>query len=435
MFPTEIWELIINFIDDPGDLMRLRCVCRKFHDLIEVKLVNSKLWENLCLEHNILPWKDHIVRTRFPKVVNNNNFSVDLHQRTWKRFFFSYKKWSVLPKVEKKYDSFDFGGKFSDGNALITCTSIWKNCLAVGTSNGFIHYANVNNEKPLKIIFSLNNEQALMQIHFWYTDSKKLLMASLSNNYDLKFWDIDKRQLISTSSFTATNICVGLTHRFFSEWNCRITEHEWNAPHLSVKRSFDFCCPNHGDCTRKILAMYHDDNGLILKALADSIYIFTYTIDFLENGRRNITITEFYKLHPDSIEATDLFIRYIAINKVAFVADNKHLYILFDGLGTKMSDENYSTRGPYRRFQIPVSSIIMHSNLIIMGLTDGTLCLKYFNEFKDLDTVNFRVGSFRTVKLDTKPIISLNITDFNGNPSVIASTESTVHLLHYLSKV
>ncbi|CAG5075134.1 Protein of unknown function [Cotesia congregata] len=355
MFPTEIWELIINFINDPGELMRLRCVCRKFHDLIEVKLVNSKLWENLCLEHNILPWKDHIVRTRFPKVVNNKNFSLDLHQRTWKRIFFSYKKWSVLPKVEKKYDSFDFGGKFGDGNASITCTSIWSN--------------------------------------------------------------------------------VGLTHRFFSEWNCRITEHEWNAPHLSVKRSFDFCCPNHGDCTRKILAMYHDDNGLILKALADSIYIFTYTIDFLENGRRNITITEFYKLHPDKIEATDLFIRYIAINKVAFVADNKHLYILFDGLGTKMSDENYSTRGPYRRFQIPVSSIIMHSNLIIMGLTDGTLCLKYFNEFKDLDTINFRVGLFRTVKLDTKPIISLNITDFNGNPSVIASTESTVHLLHYLSKV
>ncbi|XP_008546643.1 uncharacterized protein LOC103570622 isoform X1 [Microplitis demolitor] len=436
MLPTEIWELIINHINDPCELMKLKCVCRKFNNLIETKLIKSKLWEKLCLEKNILPWKDHIIRKRFPGVINNDHFLSNLHQRTWKKIYHSYKKWSVLPQLEYKHSSCDYGDQFLGENnkndqSLITCTCVWKNHLAVGTSNGFIYYFTVNHDKPLRKMFVMNNEQALMQIHFWYTDTKKLLMATLSKNYNLKFWDIDKRQIIETRSFLATNICVGLTHRFFSEWNCRITEHEWKPTGLDVKRSFDFCCPNHGDCTRKILAMYHDDKGLILKALADYIFIFTYTIDFLESGKRNITITEFYKLHPESIDASDLFIQYIAINKVAFIANSKHLYILFDGLGTKMTDENYSTRGPYRRFQIPVSSIFMHSNLIIMGLNNGNLCLKYFNEFKDLDTVNFRLELFKTIKVDTKPIISLNITDFNGTPCIIASTESAVHLVHY----
>lgn len=110
MLPCELWEMILQFIDNPIELLRLQCVCKDWKTLIIRILRKTQKWRELC--RKIIP-NDCELRKALekasPALMYHSNCPVleddNIDPHTWERVYRLINKWQMCPEVAPSIDT------------------------------------------------------------------------------------------------------------------------------------------------------------------------------------------------------------------------------------------------------------------------------------------------------------------------------------------
>lgn len=69
MFSIETWQFILNGIDDPIELIKLRAVCKNWSELVNKILARSSKWDTIC--RKLVPhfWIRQILQEKCPEAL------------------------------------------------------------------------------------------------------------------------------------------------------------------------------------------------------------------------------------------------------------------------------------------------------------------------------------------------------------------------------
>lgn len=135
MFPTEIWEIILNKIDNPIELLRLQQICKHWQFIIRRILITTHKWRELCRQKitNDCELRKILAKTT-PNLLYPLHCSVlnddSLSPRIWEKVYRSLNEWKNTQKNEPVIVSKSmkelFGNYYTDVDEIeIHSVDIW----------------------------------------------------------------------------------------------------------------------------------------------------------------------------------------------------------------------------------------------------------------------------------------------------------------------
>ncbi|XP_057335184.1 uncharacterized protein LOC130673970 [Microplitis mediator] len=435
IFPVEIWEIIINKLDN-RELLKLRYVSDDLNKIIERIIIKKKLWEKL-FRVNAIPWINQIIAKRFPTVKQRQWRS--LYQSIWKQLLFSYIKWRFFGNSHREIiiKSCNISKQLMK-NEKITCFDVWVSVLAIGTNTGSIYFYNIK-EISSEPFYATNHREHVTQIKLWYLGFKKLIAVSTSVNGKLKFWNIHaKNEILTSQQYYGKNICVGLNRRLFVENSFTIKEYSSDSIQITPKAAFEVYEIDQNDPEFEFLSMYSEKDKLqVLIEYSSAVIILFYKIS-QHDPVFPVIADDFYplrgrpvRLGPDDVFDFDF--------DCTFHISNMTVTIIAHAGFLSVRVENSNVPSIWKTHKIPlaenvtVTSTVMFANLLFIGLSTGNINVYAVGNIADLLDNNLIFKNLRTIELDIFPIIALNLTEIKKVPYIIASTESKLYSVNIIN--
>ncbi|XP_044590252.1 uncharacterized protein LOC123268885 [Cotesia glomerata] len=416
MFPVEIWMHIFEWID-LSKLMELRLVSRFFFNLIEYFLNKSPKWKELAESTIMFEFVNSTKQRAYPYYLGSNDSNIN-DPILWQGTYLSYKKWQkILGKEHEK----DFIVPMSSCSR-ITCISTFDKYISIGLDDGFIeNYSTDDLKTPFYIA---NCNIFIKQTAFWYTNDQ-VLVVIIGKDNTLKFLDLQNKVEISTPGFFANCINYGECRHFcIGDMDGILTCYEKFENNIIAGQTLNL------NLREFEILLIHFSDGQTISALTyyNGTTKFRYCQITLESERVS-SILHFTGTLPVTVP------RVLRSTLKNIVALSNDFYL---GIGkNKIGSTHYCYDKWYRivlikYFGCCITSIMIHAQILIFGLEDGSIHMLHFDHYNDI--LSLKKKKFRDaikIEVDTVPIIKLNILETDKKPCIVASTESRVHLINF----
>ncbi|CAD6244734.1 GSCOCG00013446001-RA-CDS [Cotesia congregata] len=415
IFPNEIWFEIFSRIDIP-QLMELRLVCCHFNELIESILNKHPAWKPMTDNKILYECLEHTMQRAYPYVLISHWMDID-DPVIWRGTYLSFMKWQKVLVNEPTIDAIVSTSNFGD----VSCVCTFDKYIAIAYENGAIANYTVDDiNQPFYLAY---HGTGITQIEFWYSNGD-VLVVSLGDNNDLKFWDLENKVEIATNGFFANSISSGECRHFcIGDMEGTLTSYErvgnfispGSTKNLPLRETQQLIA--HCYVGKNMKAMAYEESGTVL---------FVYWAD-IEGEKltrfRFIQEKDWCRL-PENINAS--FQRLIMPNITFFFA------IGASSIGSTNYYENeWHEYNLAPHFGSNVRSIALHAQILIFGLDDGSIHLLYIRNYADVMDLEAKIQNSRKIEVDTEPIVDLTILEVDKKPCIVAVTEQKVHLVNF----
>lgn len=390
MFPVEIWEQIFLYID-PVTLTKLKIVCKLWKEIINKLLKQYDLWYEICDKEIPKNTWALLLESLYPTKSHNLLSVGDVE--LW---ISMYRWWTKSKKLIKYNTSMECVNPIPKFHYQenITCIASFDKTVAVGTSDGYIYFYNIENlnEKPIYIV---DHMAFICELKFLKND-KQIIVVSSSISGHIKFWDLESKKLINKDRgkllCTSNSCCYSVIYNTLIVQGC-------------ISRTF---CDLPFEDTVSGLA---DDNKLSLYTQKGHFL----SVQIPGNGR--VIFKGYVKPPRMGIRHFYLFKNNIA----ACITGHGYLGLSVRGSRWKLYNILLILHG------IP-TTVLIYAHLLILGLDTGHVCIFYVEDFNLLDLYSIRP---KRVILDTEPIISL-VLSACFKEYLIAASSKRVHFINFV---
>ncbi|XP_034951391.1 uncharacterized protein [Chelonus insularis] len=425
-----IFKKIINI----PDLLILREVCKKWNDVIDLLLINIKLWKNMCSKDVISPWVHEIVKNKYSSysVADFENKTFD--QSTWKEIYLFYKKWRQCVYIPSIHFFFNITSETTtdDHHEKATCMDIWADYVVVGSNIGNVNFYLLRGR--YRRLYQIKNPQLFItEVKFWFTNAQKLIAVIALRNRHLKFWDVENRYNIeSPSENQSSTIAECKFHRFFVASNLEILEYKYHRNRIHERQRFALSTilSSTVDQPINIIGMYIGVNKLtIVGSNFPTIVTTSLNIPVLPH-RRSMIISKDVSIHKTEQFSNNKFILcHVPLNDVLLIVDDLFLYTATkDSTNQEYVWKTYQLKDPLKR---NISSVLLFANTLIIGTRTGILNLYILKNVYHFSNLILETIPSRSVYLSTEPITDLKITDLKGFFHIFAMTGSMLHIVKF----
>ncbi|XP_012142476.2 uncharacterized protein LOC100879040 isoform X1 [Megachile rotundata] len=389
MFPVEIWEQIFLYTD-PVTLTNLRTVCKCWKEVIDKTLKDNDHWYKLCKKE--IPeclWVT-LCETLYP-----TKFYTKIHTKhaVWMAMYKLWMKCKNIVNCDTEIECIEPLPKHNF-NEYITCTNTKGSLLAIGTSEGYIYFYDINNlhEHANHVI---DNKEYLRSIHILRSGSA-ILCVSCSINNHVDCWDVNQMKLINRTG--GKLVCTSYSYCCMSIRNYIIIE----GPVL--KTGYEFGLSD-------IVAISANNNKVLF--YTEGGYFATLTAD---TEQINYSSTP---VQPPNIRIRNYYI--FQPNIVMCITEYGYLGILIQGKEWKMHNV-------FPILHSTPTAVLVFGHLLVLGLDSGNVHLYYTEDFETLDFNNI---NSKKLTLDLTAVISLNIMVHQGEYLIVSYKKKiyTVKLL------
>ncbi|KAG8033925.1 hypothetical protein G9C98_008406 [Cotesia typhae] len=415
IFPNEIWLEIFNRIDIP-QLMELRLVCRHFYELIERVLNRHPGWKSLADKKILYECLEHTMQRAYPYDLISHWMDID-DPVIWRGSYLSFMKWQKVLVNEPTKDAIVSTLNFGD----VSCVCTFDKYISIAYENGAIaNYTLDNINQPFYLAY---HGTGIVQIEFWYSNGD-VLVVSLGDNNDLKFWDLENKVEIATNGFFANSISSGECRHFcIGDMGGILTSYERvgnlisPGPTKNLELGENQQLIAHCLVGKNMKAMAYEEGGTVLSVYRGEI----------QGGKlirfQYIQEKDWIRL-PENINAT--FQRLVMPNITFYFGIGENSI----GSTNYYEDEWHEYNlGPH--FGSNVRSIALHAQILMFGLDDGSIHLLYISHYGHIMELEERIKNSRKIEVDTEPIVDLTILEVDKKPCIVAVTEQKVHLVNF----
>ncbi|KAH0546669.1 hypothetical protein KQX54_013390 [Cotesia glomerata] len=274
------------------------------------------------------------------------------------------------------------------------------------------------------------NDQSLLErriklISFSFYLDDQVLVVIIGKDNTLKFLDLQNKVEISTPGFFANCINYGECRHFcIGDMDGILTCYEKFENNIIAGQTLNL------NLREFEILLIHFSDGQTISALTyyNGTTKFRYCQITLESERVS-SILHFTGTLPVTVP------RVLRSTLKNIVALSNDFYL---GIGkNKIGSTHYCYDKWYRivlikYFGCCITSIMIHAQILIFGLEDGSIHMLHFDHYNDI--LSLKKKKFRDaikIEVDTVPIIKLNILETDKKPCIVASTESRVHLINF----
>ncbi|CAK9797386.1 hypothetical protein ANTPLA_LOCUS1202 [Anthophora plagiata] len=368
IFPPEIWEQILVHVE-PIVLINLKIVCKCWNEIINKILKQNGLWYELC--KNQIP--EHFWTT-LCETLHPNKFYTDFHEKNDAKFWMAmYKLWikcKNLTKCDTEINCIKPLKNFS--SECITCIDTSGSMIAVGTSEGYIYFYDLNN-LSISTECIVDDMEYLHRVQF-LRDETSIVCISCSINNHITFWDVNNLKLVDKTR--GKIICTSYSFCYIATNN--LISIEGSVP----RTTYDF--------GRDTIIAIGADNNKVIVYTEEGYYIYLTLVE----DKRNYAYAY--------VQPLDMKIRGYYIFKpdiVVCITESGYLGFLDGGKEWKVHNVFPILHGT-------PTAVLVYANLLIVGLDSGDVHIYYINDF---GKINFNVINSKKLTFDTTAVVSLNI--------------------------
>ncbi|XP_074104389.1 uncharacterized protein LOC141530905 isoform X2 [Cotesia typhae] len=419
--PDHLWIIILKNLTIQK-LIELRAFSRHFYRMVEYVLRKHPGWGDFVRTTISPEWLDDVMAKACPYdliSLQNDNHNLLL----WRKVYIYYKKWQNV--LESRYRSFtittppDFG--------LIKMASTFEDYILIGYEEDMIGiYTWTNNN--LNLLFLIENEeQYLTQGEFWYCNGS-LLVVSVDNQSGLRFWDLRNNiELINRDCFAESIHYNGCRDFCIGELSGILTSFERDGDNIirgateNLELSADDVVLKH---------TFHKNIVSVLIFRDHEVRVKNYRV-LINNGR----LTGFQLVAQiDPIELNPVCLT--QLSKYTFLSQD-YFYVTSDfyGFATNYNETEDYLWDSYvpERFG-PVTTMLMHAKLIILGFEDGSINIISIESILDMEEMTFAMDKIewsRKIRVAPRPIFHLAVWTIGQKNHIVAITDENIHLIKF----
>ncbi|XP_034948113.1 uncharacterized protein [Chelonus insularis] len=403
--PIEVWGQIFEKMDNPLDLMRAKRVCKRWNEEIN-RVLPFANWKKLCLTEIRASSLSSIIAVVQPTLPKANYREIE-DQNFWRDVYYHYKKWSSIKELpmrifRPKSDLLLFIDEY------ITCFDTWDGWISYGTSYGKIHiFENFEYQRPYHV---LNCPDRIKEVKFWYNDNNILFFLALTQDQMIRIWNLANKKA-SNFILVGYKICVGTANNLYTMHNNFIMRIQSTPQNVSIK-SMERLNLISGEM---VVAMSSRESKIFLVTQAEwQLRVFTLEDESLTKQQPTFQIQSIFTIPSLPMIPSTLRI-YVTLNRTIICLQKQHMC-----LHTPKTDFWMIHNNPMY-FNANVTSLIVHGNYLIIGLSNGILGMYYTEGISGLLSPNLlRRPPIKIYTLDILPIISIKVTDLCGVIHIIA---------------
>ncbi|XP_017883730.1 uncharacterized protein LOC108627151 [Ceratina calcarata] len=377
-FPWEIWDNIFIHAD-PVTLTNLKTVCKYWNETISNVLKISTSWHKLCKSE--IPeqfW------TTLCETINPSKFHSNIHASNAEYWMLMYKLWMKcknMTKCSSQVNSLEL--MKSHLSEHISCVTTSGNLIAVGTSEGFIHFYDMSDLSASKRY--VDHVAYLKSINF-FSDDKSFTCICRCINDNISVWDM--KTLKKINSTRGGLICT--SYNFCYTVRQSLVTIEGSVERKSHRFGYD-----------KIVAICADNNKVIF--YTESGYYVQATFDMKTNEN---SVSDSVSVNEETCIRTCVH-PHIRIRHYYIFRPNIIVCITVDGkLGFSIQGQEWKIYNIFPILHGVPTAVLIYTNLLILGLDSGNVHIFYI---KDFATIEFDKTRSKTLILESTGVVSLNI--------------------------
>ncbi|KOC60887.1 hypothetical protein WH47_05665 [Habropoda laboriosa] len=369
MFPPEIWEQILIYVDSVV-LINLKIVCKCWNEIINKILKQSDVWYKLC--QNQIP--EHFWTT-LCETLCPNQFYVNFHEKNDAKFWMAvYKLWikcKNLIKCDTQITCIEPLLK-NPSSEYITCIDTCGSIIAMGTSEGFVYFYDISNlSRSTKCV--VDHMEYIRKVQL-LRDGTDIVCISCSINDHITFWHVNSLNLIDRTH--GKIICTSYSF-------CYIATNNMIRIEGSIARTmYDF--------GRNTILAVGASNNKVLIYMEGGYYVHIT----LDEDKRNYTCT---CAQPLNMRIRSYYI---------FKSDIVVCITEYGYLGFLESGKEWKVHNVFPILHGTPTAVLVYAHVLIVGLDSGNVHIYYINDF---GKINFNITNSKKLTLDTTAVISLNI--------------------------
>ncbi|XP_012252167.2 uncharacterized protein LOC105683828 isoform X2 [Athalia rosae] len=399
MFPVEILEILFKY-SDGADIINFRGVCNTWNEIIVKLSKDTNLWRVKCEREISICNRKSIHAKLYPKMS-----WLELHQSVdnliWLTIYQSWLRWCRLQKSEfskEQFEPFFIGLPF----VTITCLSVLENLLAVGSSEGFITFYNIDGSTT-EPIFIADQKEYVSTVEFlkeWR--GREIEAISLSNMHRMMLWNITTQEVISRQTYG----------KFMSTTNTRILRaigSQLTVQENNKERTYDFVRHNG-----TIVALATDGE----QALLWTDVGFTYEIDL--NNTDSEYVEQYVRPPLKRVRQYYLFGHWVS------------MCITEDGiLGISVNHKPWKMYNILPYLHGYPTSLLYYASMLVLGLDSGSMHIYHVKDIASLTNQHFCSSNSKAIIIDNQAIILLDIMERPGKQYMIAATSEKVTIIKF----
>ncbi|XP_043249719.1 uncharacterized protein LOC122395873 [Colletes gigas] len=390
-FPLEIWEHIFLYAD-PVTLTNLKTVSKNWNVIINKILKEHDHWYKICKRE--IP--QHLWST-LCETLNPKKFYTEFHEKYDATIWMAmYKLWIKCKNIMK----WSTQSKYFEPllktcpTENITCVDTSGHLLAIGTSEGYIYFYDIN--KLYKgSIYIADHMEYVHSVQF-IRDEKNVVCISCSINDHISFWDVKSKNLIDKTR--GELICTSYSYCYIAMHNTIVTEG-------SIPRTiYEFR-------TNSIVAIGADNNKVLFyteEGLLVNLRLNT-------SNQNDVNLTH---ILPPNIEIRRYYI--FKPHTVVCIAENGNL-------GFLVQEKEWIVHNLFPILHGTPTAVLVYAHVLIVGLDSGNVHIYHINNF---ETINFNTIRSKKLTLDFTAVISLNII-VHVEEFLVVSYEKKIYIVKF----
>ncbi|XP_046432990.1 uncharacterized protein LOC124308243 isoform X1 [Neodiprion virginianus] len=394
MFPIEILEIFFKY-SHGTDIINFRYVCKTWNNVITRLSRDTNMWQNKCQNEISIHLRRSIAQKLYPNI-SWTDFHESKDNLKWLSMYRTWMKWHKINEFNVSTAQFE---PFFIRLPLvqITCLAVSESLLAVGSSEGFIAFYDIE-RSIVEPIFIADQMEHVSNVQF-LRDDKRIAAISASNMYRVMLWDILLKKVISTPRYgrliSTTHGCVLITMK-----NKLIIRNK------CTERSYDF------------LELY----GTIVALVADGEEAFLWT-DLGYNYKVSLNETPY--MEEEYVEPpADRVLKYYVFRPWTAMC------ITMNGfLGISVNSQPWVMYEILSKLHGTPTALLFYADVLVLGLDSGSVHMYYVNNAELLTTWDFCPKNSKSIVVANQAIIALDIMDRLNKQYLIAATTEKINIV------
>ncbi|XP_034948114.1 uncharacterized protein [Chelonus insularis] len=394
--PIEVWGQIFEKIDSPLDLMRARRVCKRWNEEIN-RVLPFANWKKLCFREIGVFSLSSIAAVVQPTLPKANYREIE-DQNFWRDVYYHYKKWLKITKLPIQTAS-PSNKLLLSNHEHITCFDTWGVWTMYGSNIGRIYILEDDGHRKRRRAIDLHGP--IDEVKIWHSDNDQFLFFAVTQ---LKTIHIGYPQINIT--LRGHKVCTGTANNLYYMQDNILIKLKPTPPTVGVTLTITL----NFNLDEQIVAISSRESKIFLVVQAEAqLRIFTIEDESLRKEEPMFQVLSIVEVPSLPVVSPNMRI-YVTLNSTIICLINENMY-----LHTPETDF-WVIHDQSKYFEAKVTSLIVHGNYLILGLSNGTLSMYYVEGTDNLLNPNlFGKQPVITRKLNSLPIIAIKVADVHGN--------------------
>ncbi|XP_074108729.1 uncharacterized protein LOC141533636 [Cotesia typhae] len=414
--PIEVWESILQEIDDPFALIKCQEINETFYWIVNNQIPKYD-WRRRA--------KNYIQDFYLHEVMHKSSQDLYLSEvlkvedgRKWFDMFRSWFKWKMFD--QKKIAAAQLIPAFKTDT--FTCFDVWHDIVVAGTKSGMIEIFSVTEDfttskYDTKRVFRKSHGREVRQVRLWSASNSVVFAISLSVDNLVKFWNLETEQEITPNTIYADQICSSTMHNCFTALRENITEYYYNQKSNQVTCGVKIELDCEHDTLLTLLSL-HTKPVIVATNKFGILKTHNVSEPFLSREKHHFQVTQTYGGKPLSLAMIQKKKFLVTFRNAVIGISDSELLIHASGTDWKL----FSQFGPRS-----LKSVKTHGNNLFLGFSSGRIRVINYKNITFLFKYNYRSIDDNEITVSTSSAVNdIVLSEFQTNSYVftLASDQS-----------